>query len=129
MEQEQFTRYETARILGARALQIAMDAPPLLKLSDEELKELKFDAIRIAEREFEEGVLPISIHRPTPKKAQAKLKEVKEDTVSDKELIEKAKAEEKEIAESAAEMGLVNPADQDEESGGDIGSSGEGSEE
>lgn len=117
MEQEQFTRYETARILGARALQIAMDAPPLLKLSDEELKELKFDAIRIAERELEEGVLPITIHRPTPKKAKAKLAEVKEDTVSDQELIEKAKAEEKEIAESAAEMGLVNPAEQDEEAG------------
>ncbi|MCK4552903.1 DNA-directed RNA polymerase subunit omega, partial [Candidatus Pacearchaeota archaeon] len=30
---KQFTKYETARILGARALQIAMNAPLLIKIS------------------------------------------------------------------------------------------------
>ena len=34
--QEKFTKYEIARIIGARALQIAMDAPVLLKLTEEE---------------------------------------------------------------------------------------------
>ena len=37
MEKADFTRYEVARILGARALQIAMDAPLLLKISEEDL--------------------------------------------------------------------------------------------
>jgi len=112
--QEQFTRYEIARILGARALQLAMDAPPLLKLSEEELKELKYDSIRIAERELAEDVLPISIHRPTPQKAKSKLKGVKEDTTSDEVLEQREKEEEKEISESVEEMGLVNEADQEE---------------
>ena len=37
----QFTKYEVARILGARALQIAMDAPLLLKISEKELEEME----------------------------------------------------------------------------------------
>ena len=32
-----YTKYEKARIIGARALQIAMGAPMLLKLGDAEL--------------------------------------------------------------------------------------------
>ena len=112
--QEQFTRYEIARILGARALQLAMDAPPLLKLSEDDLKELRYDSILIAEKELEEEALPISIHRPTPEKAKSKLKSVKEDTTSDEVLEQREKEEEKEIAESAEEMGLVNEADQEE---------------
>ena len=46
---EQFTKYEIARIIGARALQIAMDAPLLLKISEPELKEMRYDSLRIAE--------------------------------------------------------------------------------
>ena len=38
MEQK-FTKYETARILGARALQIAMNAPLLIKITPEDLEE------------------------------------------------------------------------------------------
>lgn len=113
-EQEQFTKYEIARIIGARALQIAMDAPPLLKLSEDELKAIKYDALKIAEKEFTENVLPITINRPTPKKAKSKLDVVKEDTVSDEELQAREKEEEKEIAESAEQIGLVNEAEQEE---------------
>ena len=36
-EEEKYTRYETARILGARALQISMGAPFLVKINDKEL--------------------------------------------------------------------------------------------
>ena len=50
MEKQDFTKYERARIIGARALQIAMNAPLLIKISSEELEKLNFDAIRIAER-------------------------------------------------------------------------------
>lgn len=107
MAQETFTKYEIARIIGARALQIAMDAPILLKISEDELKKMKYDAIKIAEREFEEDVLPITIHRPTPKKRKDKLGVVKEDSVDDEALAEKEEKEEKEIKENVEELGLV----------------------
>ena len=74
---ENFTKYERARILGARALQISMDAPVLLKMSEEELESLNFDSLKIAQKELDEGVLPISIHRPLPKKRESKLKALK----------------------------------------------------
>ncbi len=63
-----FTKYEKARIIGARALQLAMGAPILLKLSEEDLRELKFNPIEIAKKEFEKDILPITIRRPLPQK-------------------------------------------------------------
>jgi DNA-directed RNA polymerase subunit K len=105
--QETFTKYEVARIIGARALQIAMDAPILLKLSEDDLKTMKYDALLIAEREFQEDILPISISRPTPQKKKDKLAVIKEEKVSDEEIAEKEKEVEKEIVESAAELGFV----------------------
>lgn len=109
MEQtkEQFTRYEIARIIGARALQLAMDAPLLLKISKEEMEEIRYSSLKIAEMEFKENVLPISIHRPSPRKGKEKLGAQKEEVVSDEELIEKAKELEKEIVENPEEFSLV----------------------
>ena len=63
------TKYEKARIIGARALQIAMGAPMLLKLTKKELEEIRFSSIEIAKREFYGELLPISIKRPLPTKA------------------------------------------------------------
>jgi len=120
MEQK-FTKYEIARIIGARALQIAMDAPIILKLPEEELKEMKYDSLKIAEREFNEGVLPIDIHRPTPRRGEDKLKQVKEEKISDEELEEKEKEVEKEIVEEASELGFVNADDADEDFAEDTG--------
>ena len=60
------TKYEKARILGARALQIAMGAPLLLKITKEQFNEIKYDPIRIAEMELEQQVIPLSIKRPMP---------------------------------------------------------------
>jgi len=62
------TKYEKARIIGARALQISMGAPLLLKASKKFLEEIKFSPIELAKREFNEGLLPISIKRPLPSK-------------------------------------------------------------
>ena len=64
---EHFTKYEKARIIGARALQIAMGAPFLVKLSKEALEKLKYNTLEIAKLEFEKNVLPISIKRTKPK--------------------------------------------------------------
>ncbi|MBT4540129.1 DNA-directed RNA polymerase subunit K [Candidatus Woesearchaeota archaeon] len=58
------TKYEKARILGARALQISMGAPFLLKISKKELEDLKYNPIAIAKKEFEADVLPIEVRRP-----------------------------------------------------------------
>lgn len=112
---EQFTKYEVARIIGARALQIAMDAPLLLKISEKELQEIQYDAIRIAEREFKEDVLPISVHRPIPQRRKDKLASVKEEKISDEEIIAKEQEVEKEIVEDAEQLGLV-PGDEAEDS-------------
>jgi len=110
--EQKFTRYEIARIIGARALQVAMDAPPLLKITEAELKEMKYDAIKIAEKEFYSDVLPIAISRPIPRKKKQKLTIVKEDSISDQELEKKAKEVEEEIKENIRDYSSV----QDEES-------------
>ena len=60
------SKYERARMLGSRALQIAMGAPFLLKLTDDDLKKVGYNPIEIAKIEFEKGVIPITIKRPLP---------------------------------------------------------------
>ena len=53
------TRFEVARIISARALQIALGAPVLVK-SD------KTDAIELAKEEFRRKIVPITIRRTLP---------------------------------------------------------------
>lgn len=58
------TRFEIARIIGARALQISMGAPPLL--DPEKLPpEVRENPVLLAKAEFEAGVLPITVVRYT----------------------------------------------------------------
>jgi DNA-directed RNA polymerase subunit K len=115
MKQE-FTKYEIARILGARALQISMDAPLLIKMDKEELERIRYDPIKIAEAEFYSEVLPITVKRPLPKKTEAKLKrEVVIEKKEDKDVSKKEKVEEKEIKEEGEIMELANPDDESEE--------------
>jgi len=52
----EYTRFEKARIVGARALQIAMGAPVLIETD-------KVDPLDIAKEEFEKGVIPITVKR------------------------------------------------------------------
>jgi len=63
-----FTKYEKARIIGARALQIAMGAPVLVNLKEKDLDRLKYSPIAISKLEFEKNVLPLTIKRPLPVK-------------------------------------------------------------
>lgn len=67
---DEYTKYEKARIIGARALQIAMGAPLILKLSKSELERLSYSPVKIAKLEFEKGVIPLTIKRPSPKKVE-----------------------------------------------------------
>jgi len=59
-----YTKYEKARMIGSRALQISMGAPFLVKLSETDLEKIRYDPIEIAQLEFNEGVLPITVKRP-----------------------------------------------------------------
>lgn len=52
----EYTRFEKARIIGARALQIAMGAPVLIETD-------KVDPLDIAMEEFKRGVTPITVRR------------------------------------------------------------------
>ncbi len=67
MNIDSMTKYERARIVGARALQLAMGAPVLVKLTKKQLEEIKYNPIIIAKKELEKGVLPLSIKKPIPK--------------------------------------------------------------
>lgn len=58
---ETYTRYERARIIGARALQISMGAPVLIKTT-------KTDPLEIAMEEFEQNRIPITVKRRVGKK-------------------------------------------------------------
>ncbi len=51
-----YTRFEKARIIGARALQIAMGAPVLIETD-------KVEPLDIALEEFNRGVIPITVRR------------------------------------------------------------------
>lgn len=55
------TRFERARIAGARALQLSFGAPMLM-----ELPQCISDPIDIALAELKEGVLPMTIRRTLP---------------------------------------------------------------
>lgn len=57
------TRFERARIVGARALQISLGAPILV-----ELPQKMSDPIDIALRELMEGALPMTLRRVLPDK-------------------------------------------------------------
>lgn len=57
-EPTEYTRFERARILGARALQVSLGAPILIDVPAELV-----DPVEIAEREFDAGVIPITVRR------------------------------------------------------------------
>jgi DNA-directed RNA polymerase I, II, and III subunit RPABC2 len=58
------TRFEKARIIGARGLQISLGAPILIRIT----KEMN-DPIIIAKEELEKNVLPLTIARLLPDKS------------------------------------------------------------
>ena len=57
MEMEELTRFEKARLLGARAIQISMGAEPKVEHNETS------DPIDIAYKELKEGVLPLDVIR------------------------------------------------------------------
>ncbi len=109
MEEQKFSKYERARVIGARGLQISMDAPILINLKEKELEEINYDPLKIAELELNSNILPISVSQPMPKKSDEKIEKIKieESKMSDEEKIKKEMEEEKNIAESGEIMELA----------------------
>lgn len=63
---EEYTKYEHARIVGARALQISMGAPFMVKLTDDDLKKMGYNPVEIAKLEFKQGLIPITVKKHFP---------------------------------------------------------------
>ena len=53
----EYERFEKARVIGARALQIKMGAPVLVKVKGD------LSSLDIAKLEFEKDVIPITVKR------------------------------------------------------------------
>ncbi|MCL5011678.1 MAG: DNA-directed RNA polymerase subunit K [Candidatus Marsarchaeota archaeon] len=53
---EELTKYEVARIIGARALQLSQGAPPLIEIKEP-------SPLEIAELEFKKNVIPLHVIR------------------------------------------------------------------
>ena len=68
----EYTKYEQARIVGARALQISMGAPFIIKLAEEDLEKLGYNTVEIAKKEFAEGAIPITVKTQSKKKEESK---------------------------------------------------------
>ena len=59
---KRLTRFERARIIGLRALQLNLGAPPLIPLGEGEY----WDSLEIATRELKSGSLPLTLRRTLP---------------------------------------------------------------
>ena len=57
---DKLTRFETARLIGARTLQIALGAPVLIKTEE------SYNPIDLAKMEFKNKIIPITIKRKMP---------------------------------------------------------------
>lgn len=58
---DHLTKYEIARLLGCRALQISMNAPAMVPLEPHET-----DPLIIAQKELKYGTIPLSVIRYYP---------------------------------------------------------------
>ncbi len=66
MSEDKMTKYEKARIIGSRALQISCGAPFLLDLKKKDLEQISYNPIEIAKLELEKGIVPIAVVRSLP---------------------------------------------------------------
>src|SRR5690606_9388592 len=97
----QLTKYEKVRLLGLRATQLSNGAKPATQIGD-----LR-DPLKIAEKEYMEGVIPISVIRTLPDKSKIQVDIVKRHQVeknsyssSDSEESEKGESENDESGDS-----------------------------
>jgi DNA-directed RNA polymerase subunit K len=70
--EEKYTKFEKARMISARSLQIAMGSPIFVDPKGE------IDPIEIATMEYEQGTIPITVRRKTVERIPIKEKKVEE---------------------------------------------------
>lgn len=63
-------KYEEARIIGSRALQLSQGAPLLIKLSEKDLEKIGYSCLEIAKREYKEDLIPIMVRKEETKKEE-----------------------------------------------------------
>lgn len=56
----EYTRFERARIVGARALQLSMGAPPLIEIPEDVR-----NPVQVAMKEFDADAVPLTVVRQT----------------------------------------------------------------
>lgn len=62
----ELTKYELARIIGARAFQLYSGAPPVVsEISDKEL-----EYVKLAEKELYENVIPLAVKKDKGEKRE-----------------------------------------------------------
>ena len=65
-----YTKYEEARIIGARAMQLSQGAPLLVKLLEKDLEKIGYSTIAIAKMEFKQDLIPITVKRNVEEKKE-----------------------------------------------------------
>jgi DNA-directed RNA polymerase subunit K len=102
-----FTKYEKARMIGARSLQISMGAPFLVKLDEKQLEEIKYNPVEIAKMEYNEGLIPLTIVRKGPEffedKSKHPIAEKLETAQPEEADVKEIKIEEEEDADEVEE--------------------------
>ncbi len=109
---ETHTKYERARLIGARALQLSMGAPINIKLSEKDLEKINYSTLEIAKLEYEKNAIPIEVKRVIPKEKTIKLMEearIKAEEQAKKKAIELGKEPESSEDEPSEEA----PAEQE----------------
>lgn len=69
MLMEKITKFEYTRLLSARALQLSLGAPCLIKIEAGK----RMTAFELAKREFEEKVFPLAVLRTLPDGSKQKI--------------------------------------------------------
>ncbi len=62
----EYTRFEKARIVGARALQLSMGAPPLIETPADVR-----NPVRVSMLEYEAGAIPLTVKRTASHQVKA----------------------------------------------------------
>ncbi len=74
LKPDKLTKYEKARIIGARSLQISMGVPMMVKLTPKKLEEIGYNLLEIAKMEFEERVISLEVVRDPRQTPETKKK-------------------------------------------------------
>ena len=82
--EKKLSKYEEARVIGSRSMQISMGAPFLIKLDEAELERIKYNPVEIAKMEYASGVIPITVKMPMPKSRYKEEENQTEDTPAKK---------------------------------------------